>query len=162
MSPPGKRRHNELNAAPLPENPQGTGATDDGSDGDGVHSGKCFGIRAETHQSAIRAARFHRAVLGFPFEGCEAGSWFPPGTNSIPRPCFAALGGEAKEDVRGRTFNSPRFDLSALCDLYPILPADTPCGCGVATLSGGQGGIPLAALSFLSFSFSGERKTDWL
>ena len=74
MSPPGKRRHNELNAAPPPENPQGTGATDGGSDGDGVHSGKCFGIRAETHQSAIRAARFHRAVLGFPFEGCEAGA----------------------------------------------------------------------------------------
>ena len=26
--------------------------------------------------------------------------------------------GEAKEDIRGRTFNSPRFDLSALCGLY--------------------------------------------
>ena len=24
------------------------------------------------------------------------GSWFPPGTNSIPRPCFAALEGKAK------------------------------------------------------------------
>ena len=57
MSPPGKRRHNELNAAPPPENPQGTGATDGGSDGDGVHSGKCFGIRAK----AVRSA--------FPFEG---------------------------------------------------------------------------------------------
>ena len=75
MSPPGKRRHNELNAAPPPESPQGTGATDGGSDGDGVHSGESFCIRAETHQSAIRAARFHRAVLGFPFEGCEAGAW---------------------------------------------------------------------------------------
>ena len=31
------------------------------------------------------------------------------------------LGGEGYS-VRGRTFNSPRFDLSALCDLYPILP----------------------------------------
>ena len=49
MSPPGKRRHNELNAAPPPENPQGTGATDGGSDGDGVHSGKCFGIRSKSH-----------------------------------------------------------------------------------------------------------------
>ena len=46
------------------------------------------------------------------------GSRSPPETDSLPRPCFAALKGEAKEDVRGRTFNSPRFDLSALCGLY--------------------------------------------
>jgi len=49
MSPPWKRRHNELNAAPPPENPQGTGATDGGSDGDGVHSGESFGIRSKSH-----------------------------------------------------------------------------------------------------------------
>ena len=28
------------------------------------------------------------------------------------------LGGEAKEDVRGRMFNNLNFDLSALCGLY--------------------------------------------
>ena len=39
----------------------------------------------------------------------------PPAGGASPR-------GEAKEDIRGRTFNSPRFDLSALCGLYPILP----------------------------------------
>ena len=38
MSPPGKRRHNELNAAPPPENPRGTGATGGGSDREVVHS----------------------------------------------------------------------------------------------------------------------------
>ena len=32
MSPPGKRRHNELNAAPPPENPRGTGKTGEASD----------------------------------------------------------------------------------------------------------------------------------
>ena len=38
MSPPGKRRHNELNAAPPPETPRGTGATGGGSDREVVHS----------------------------------------------------------------------------------------------------------------------------
>ena len=32
MSPPGKRRHNELNAAPPPETPRGTGKTGEASD----------------------------------------------------------------------------------------------------------------------------------
>ena len=53
MSPPGKRRHNELNAAPPPETPGGTGATGSGSDRNGVHSGKCFGIRAKAVRSAF-------------------------------------------------------------------------------------------------------------
>ena len=69
------------------------------------------------------------------------------------------LGGEGYS-VRGRTFNNLSFDLSALCDLYPILPADSTCGGGVATHSGGQGASPLQLFLFLSFSFSGERKTD--
>ena len=48
MSPPGKRRHNELNAAPPPETPRGTGATGGGSDRDVVHSGESFRIRGKT------------------------------------------------------------------------------------------------------------------
>ena len=39
--------------------------------------------------------------------------------NTLPRTSsLASPRGEAKEDVRGRVFNSPRFDLSALCGLY--------------------------------------------
>ena len=56
MSPPGKRRHNELNAAPPPETPGGTGATGGDSDGDWVQSGESFCIRAKLVCSARRAA----------------------------------------------------------------------------------------------------------
>ena len=38
----------------------------------------------------IRRLRRHLSRCG----SVRRGSWFPPGTNSIPRPCFAALGGE--------------------------------------------------------------------
>ncbi len=48
MSPPGKRRHNELNAAPPPETPQGTGKPGAASDRDGVHRGESFRIRGKT------------------------------------------------------------------------------------------------------------------
>ena len=81
MSPPGKRRHNELNAAPPPETPRRTGKPGAVSDRDGVHSGESFGIRGKSRSFSL------------PLEG-------------KPR------------IVRGRTFNSPRSDLSALCGLY--------------------------------------------
>ena len=48
MSPPGKRRHNELNAAPPPETPRGTGKPGAVTDRDIVHSGESFGIRGKT------------------------------------------------------------------------------------------------------------------
>ena len=47
MSPPGKRRHNELNAAPPPETPRRTGKPGAVTDGDNVHSGESFCIRAK-------------------------------------------------------------------------------------------------------------------
>ena len=62
MSPPGKRRHNELNAAPPPETPGGTGKPGEPNNRDVVHSGESFRIRTK----AVRSA--------FPFEGCEAGA----------------------------------------------------------------------------------------
>ena len=94
MSPPGKRRHNELNAAPPPETPRGTGATGGGSDRDVVHSGESFCIRVK---AVSQLSARHDPNLAFPSEG-------------KPR------------IVRGRTFNSPRFDLSALCGLYRSFP----------------------------------------
>ena len=48
MSPPGKRRHNELNAAPPPETPRRTGKTGEAADRDFVHSRESFGIRGKT------------------------------------------------------------------------------------------------------------------
>ena len=48
MSPPGKRRHNELNAAPPPETPQGTGKPGEVADRDFVHSRESFGIMGKT------------------------------------------------------------------------------------------------------------------
>ena len=47
MSPLGKRRHNELNAAPPPENPRGTGKTGETNNRDVVHSGESFRIRGK-------------------------------------------------------------------------------------------------------------------
>ena len=47
MSPPGKRRHNELNAAPPPENPRRTGKTGETNNRDNVHSGESFCIRGK-------------------------------------------------------------------------------------------------------------------
>ena len=47
MSPPGKRRHNELNAAPPPETPRGTGKPGATTHRDNVHSGKSFRIRGK-------------------------------------------------------------------------------------------------------------------
>ena len=67
MSPLGKRRHNELNAAPPPETPRRTGATGGGSDRDVVHSGKSFCIRGK-NLFARRAAR-HDSAFAFPSRG---------------------------------------------------------------------------------------------
>ena len=89
MSPPGKRRHNELNAAPPPETPRGTGKPGETTDRDVVHSGESFCIQGKT---------------------CLLGE--PRGTTRLSLP----LGGEGYS-VRGRVFNSPRFDLFAVCGL---------------------------------------------
>ena len=48
MSPPEKRRHNELNAAPPPETPRGTGKPGETTDRENVHSGESFRIRGKT------------------------------------------------------------------------------------------------------------------
>ena len=48
MSPPWKRRHNELNAAPPPETPRGTGKPGALADRGEVHSGESFRIRGKT------------------------------------------------------------------------------------------------------------------
>ena len=63
MSPPGKRRHNELNAAPPPETPRGTGKPGEPSNRDIVHSGESFRFRAKAACSAVRAAQFRRVVF---------------------------------------------------------------------------------------------------
>ena len=74
MSPPGKRRHNELNAAPPPETPRGTGKPGATADRDFVHSGESFGIRGKicflgdprgttlTLASPLRAAKQGRGI----------------------------------------------------------------------------------------------------
>ena len=66
MSPPGKRRHNELNAAPPPETPRRTGKPGETNNRDVVHSGESFRIRGKKCLFASRAAR---SDLAFPSEG---------------------------------------------------------------------------------------------
>ena len=82
MSPPGKRRHNELNAAPPPETP--------GERASRVRQTTEMLCRAEKvsvfgEKTVRQLSARHDFNLGFPFEG-------------KPR------------IVRGRTFNSPRSD----------------------------------------------------
>ena len=48
MSPPGKQRHNELNAAPPPETPRGTGKLGETNNRDIVQSGESFRVRGKT------------------------------------------------------------------------------------------------------------------
>ena len=67
MSPPGKRRHNELNAAPPPETPGETGKPGEVANRDVVHSGESFGIRGR-NLFAQRAAR-HDSAFAFPSRG---------------------------------------------------------------------------------------------
>ena len=66
MSPPGKRRHNELNAAPPPETPRRTGKSGATADRDFVHSGEsfCVRVKAVCPLSARRDSAF-----AFPSEG---------------------------------------------------------------------------------------------
>ena len=70
MSPPGKRRHNELNAAPPPETPRGTGKPGAATHRDIVHSGESFCIRAKAVSQ--RSAR-HDFNLGFPSRAAKQG-----------------------------------------------------------------------------------------
>ena len=69
MSPPGKRRHNELNAAPPPETPRGTGKPGETNNRDVVQSGESFCVRAK----AVRqlSAR-HDSSLASPLRGSSA------------------------------------------------------------------------------------------
>ena len=90
MSPPGKRRHNELNAAPPPETPKERASRERQPTEILYTAEKVSVFGAKRVCSASRAARF--------------------------RLCLP-LGGEGYS-VRGRTFNNLNFDLSALCDLY--------------------------------------------
>ena len=66
MSPPGKRRHNELNAAPPPETPRRTGKPGETNNRDVVHSRESFRIRAKAVCLSSRAAR---PRLWLPLEG---------------------------------------------------------------------------------------------
>ena len=81
MSPPGKRRHNELNAAPPPETPRRTGKTGETNNRDVVHSGESFRIRGKRRLFACRAAR---PDLAFPSEGKVPGSSACGTTGHIP------------------------------------------------------------------------------
>ena len=53
MSPPGKRRHNELNAAPPPETPRRTGKPGETNNRDVVHSGESFCVRGKNRSFSL-------------------------------------------------------------------------------------------------------------
>ena len=99
------------------------------------------------------------------------GSWFPPGTNSIPRPCFAALKGKAERTVFARTRKLSPLCTPSLSLAAPGLPVPRGVSGGGAALSSlccrfPGGDImnltsrrnPLSGLSFSLFFFLGERK----
>ena len=71
MSPPGKRRHNELNAAPPPEPPRRTGKPGETNNRDVVHSGESFRIRGKT---CLLGEPRGTTRLSLPLEGKVPGS----------------------------------------------------------------------------------------
>ena len=71
----------------------------------------------------------------------------PRGTTRLSLP----LRGEAKENVRGRTFNNLNFDLSALCGLYPILPLIPHAVVVSLPATGVKGASPLQLFLFEFF-----------
>ena len=70
MSPPGKRRHNELNAAPPPETPRRTGKPGEASDRGGVQSGESFCIWVK---AVCQLPALHDPNLGFPLRAAKQG-----------------------------------------------------------------------------------------
>ena len=66
MSPPGKRRHNELNAAPPPETPRRTGKPGATADRDVVHSGESFRVRVK---AVSQLPARHDFDFAFPSKG---------------------------------------------------------------------------------------------
>ena len=84
MSPPGKRRHNELNAAPPPETPRGTGKTGETNNRDVVQSGESFCVRAK---AVCQLPARHDPNLGFPLRAAKQGRGIElvPSGNQDPR-----------------------------------------------------------------------------
>ena len=70
MSPPGKRRHNELNAAPPPETPRRTGKLGEPNNRDVVQSGESFCIRAKV---VCQLSARHDSAFAFPSRAAKQG-----------------------------------------------------------------------------------------
>ena len=85
MSPPGKRRHNELNAAPPPETPRGTGKPGEPNNRDVVHSGESFCVRGKTY--LLSEPRGTTPTLASPLRAAKQGRGIElvPGGNQDPR-----------------------------------------------------------------------------
>ena len=79
MSPPGKRRHNELNAAPPPETPRGTGKPGAASDRDVVHSGESFRIRGKSRLCCVPRGTIPPRYHSLPLEGKQNMTQFSTG-----------------------------------------------------------------------------------
>ena len=63
------------------------------------------------------------------------GSWFPPGTNSIPRPCFAALKGKAERTAFARIPKHFPLCTPFLSLPLPVAPVPPGVSGGGAALS---------------------------
>ena len=89
MSPPGKRRHNELNAAPPPETPRRTGKPGAVTDRNVMHSGKSCRVRAKP---ALHYFFFSSTLLCFFLskkEDVPLPIFSPPRRLHCPRPATA-------------------------------------------------------------------------
>ena len=89
MSPPGKRRHNELNAAPPPETPRRTGKPGETNNRDVMHSGKSCRVRAKP---ALHYFFFPSTLLCFFLskkEDVPLPIFSPPRRLHCPRPATA-------------------------------------------------------------------------
>ena len=109
------------------------------------------GFASETYTSSPPAGGAVSLRLG------QARFSVSTGDRFIAAPLLRSPRGEAKDSVRGRMFNSPRFDLSALCGLYPILPL-IPHAVVVALPSAGVKGASPLQLFLFEFFFLRRKK----
>ena len=177
MSPPGKRRHNELNAAPPPETPPGNGQA-------GSYSRQRWGTQQRKFPYSgqnlfVRRTARHDPNFGFPSEGklrpqavmrcrfrlrnrfLRRKSNFMPQRRAVgatPHPSafadtFPSKGKAIQFAAERLTVRAPTCPRCATCtDPSPPLPMRLWC----RRLKRGSRGHPPCS-SFFPFSFSGEK-----
>ena len=126
MSPPGKRRHNELNAAPPPETPRRTGKPGEPNNRDVMHSGKSCRVRGKARSLSCPCGTT-RLSLPLKGEGSLSGFCFLTEILRLRHPRFTPFFARAKERRQNPlTRNLRKKARSGDCAATGSRPPETP------------------------------------